>query len=191
MKKNNMANNKLILGFSGEIASGKGTAAKYLVERHGAVTFRFSSMLRDVLRRLHLAEDRETMQALSTWIRKTFGEDTLAKVMFQDAKNSAANLVVIDGIRRLEDIKYLREIPEFKFCFISAPMKTRHERLIRRGENADDTTKTYEQFQKDHEAEPEREIAKLEAFASEVIDNSGTLPELERTLDGIVKKYTS
>jgi dephospho-CoA kinase len=68
-------------------------------------------------------------------------------------------------------------------------MHTRHGRLILRGENADDTTKTYEQFQKDHEGEPEREIAKLEAFAAEVIDNSGTLPDLYSQLDAILKKY--
>lgn len=180
---------KLILGFAGEMASGKGTAAKYLVERHEAATHRFSTMLRDVLRRLNLPEDRVTIQKLSTWLRKEFGEDTLAKVMFEDAKNDTHLLIVIDGVRRLEDVKYLREIPEFKLCYITAPMKTRHERLVLRGENADDRTKTYEQFQKDHEGEPEREIAKLEAFATEVIDNSGTLPELYQTLDAIVKKY--
>ncbi|HEY9585648.1 MAG TPA: AAA family ATPase [Candidatus Paceibacterota bacterium] len=180
---------KLIFGFAGEMASGKGTAAKYLVERHGAVTYRFSTMLRDLLRRVHLPEDRATIQKISTFLRKEFGEDTLAKVMFEDAKNDTHPLIVIDGVRRLEDVKYLREIPEFKLCYITAPMKTRYERLVLRGENPDDRTKTYEQFEKDHEGEPEREITKLEAFAAEVIDNSGTLPELHRTLDAMLKKY--
>ncbi|OGZ08456.1 MAG: hypothetical protein A3C93_01575 [Candidatus Lloydbacteria bacterium RIFCSPHIGHO2_02_FULL_54_17] len=184
-----MTTTKIILGFAGEIASGKGTAAKYLAEHHGAATYRFSTILRDVLRRLHLPEDRTTLQTLSTFLRKEFGEDTLAKVMFEDAKNDTHSLIVVDGVRRLEDVKYLREIPEFKLCYLSAPMKTRHERLLSRGENPDDKTKTYEQFVKDHEGEPEREIGKLEAFAAEVIDNSGTLPELYQTLDAIVKKY--
>lgn len=180
---------KLILGFTGEMASGKGTAAKYFVERYGATTYRFSTMLRDIVRRLYLTEDRGHMQRISTMLRKEFGEDVLAKVMFEDAKNEGNLLVVIDGVRRLEDVKYLRAIPEFKLCYITAPMGTRHERLMLRGENAGDTTKTYEQFQKDHEGEPEREITKLEAFASEVIDNSGTLPEFYQVLDVILKKY--
>lgn len=184
-----MTTKKIILGFAGEIASGKGTAAKYLVERHGAATYRFSTMLRDVLKRLHLPDDRVTMQKLSTFLRKEFGEDTMAKVMFEDAKGATQMLVVIDGVRRLEDVKYLREIPEFKLCYITAPMKTRHERLVLRGENPDDKTKTYQQFERDHEGEPEREITKLEAFAAEVIDNSGTLPELYQALDAIIKKY--
>jgi len=180
---------KLIFGFAGEMASGKGTAAKYLVERHGAVTYRFSTMLRDLLRRVHLPEDRATIQKISTFLRKEFGEDTLAKVMFEDAKNDTHPLIVIDGVRRLEDVKYLREIPEFKLCYITAPMKTRYERLVLRGENPDDKTKTHQQFEKDHEGEPEREISQLEAFAAEVIDNSGTLPDLHRTLDAMLKKY--
>lgn len=180
---------KIILGFAGEMASGKGTAAKYLAERHGAVTYRFLTILRDVLRRVHLPEDRATIQKVSTFLRKEFGEDVLAKVMFEDAKNDTHPLIVIDGVRRLEDVKYLRVIPEFKLCYITAPIRTRYERLTLRGENPDDKTKTYGEFEKDHEGEPEREISKLEAFAVEVIDNGGTLPELHQSLDSILKKY--
>lgn len=180
---------KLILGFTGEMACGKGTSAKYLAERHGAVTYRFSTILRDVLSRLHLPHERAVMQSLSTLLRKEFGEDLLAKVMFEDAKHDTHEIIIIDGVRRLEDVKYLRELPEFKLCYISAPRRTRHERLVLRGENADDTTKTFEQFEKDHESEPEMEIPKLEAFAQEIIDNSGTLPELYAQLDAIIKKY--
>ncbi len=180
---------KLILGFAGEMAAGKGTAAKYLAEHHGAVTYRFSTMLRDILSRLHLPQDRATMQRTSTLLRKEFGEDLMAKVMFEDAKKDEHQLIIVDGVRRLEDVKYLREIPEFKLCYITAPMKIRYERLIIRGENADDSSKTFMQFEDDHEGEPEREITKLEAFAAEVIDNAGTMPELKQQLDAIVKKY--
>lgn len=129
------------------------------------------------------------MQRTSTLLRKEFGEDLMAKVMFEDAKKDEHQLIIIDGVRRLEDVKYLREIPEFKLCYITAPMKIRYERLIIRGENADDSSKTFKQFEDDHEGEPEREITKLEAFAAEVIDNAGTMPELEQQLDAIIKKY--
>lgn len=180
---------KIIIGLSGEIASGKGTAAKYLVERHEAMTYRFSTILRDIVKRLHLTEDRDTLQKISTFMRKEFGEDTLAKVMFEDAKHDGHMLIVIDGVRRLEDVKYLRELPEFKLCYITAPMRTRYDRLVLRGENADDTSKTYADFEDDHKRESEREITKLEPFAQEIIDNTGSLPELYAQLDAIIKKY--
>jgi dephospho-CoA kinase len=180
---------KIIIGLTGEIASGKGTAAKYLVEHHKAVTYRFSTILRDIVKRLHLTEDRDTLQKISTFMRKEFGEDTLAKVMFEDAKHDEHMLIVIDGVRRLEDVKYLRELPEFKLVYITAPMRTRYERLVVRGENADDTTKTYEDFGNDHQRESEREITKLEPFAQEIVDNAGSLPEFYAQLDAIIKKY--
>ncbi len=180
---------KLILGFTGEMASGKGTCAAYLKEKYNAETFRFSTALFDVAHRMHLKDDRDTLQKISTFFRKEFGEDTLAKVMFQDAKGAQAELVVIDGVRRLEDVKYLRELPEFKLVFLSAPIRTRYERMVKRGEKADDSTKTYHEFEADHKRESELEITKLEAFAQEVIDNSGTMPELQAALDTIIKKY--
>ena len=180
---------KLILGFTGEMASGKGTCATYLKEKYNAETFRFSTALFDVAHRMHLKDDRDTLQKISTFFRKEFGEDTLAKVMFQDAKGAQAELVVIDGVRRLEDVKYLRELPEFKLVFLSAPMRTRYERMVKRGEKADDSTKTYPEFEADHQRESELEITKLEAFAQEVVDNSGTMPELQAALDAIIKKY--
>ena len=180
---------KTILGFAGEMSSGKGTAAKYFVEHHAAVTYRFSTILRDMLSRIHIPLERERMQRFSILLRKEFGEDVLARVMFEDAKHDTHELIVIDGIRRLEDVKYLRELPEFKLCYITAPMKTRYDRLVLRGENVDDKTKTLEQFEDDHEAEPEQEIVKLEAFAAEVIDNAGSMQELEAQLDVILKKY--
>jgi dephospho-CoA kinase len=180
---------KLILGFAGEMVSGKGTSAKYYIEKHGAVTYRFSTILRDILRRIHIPEERVTMQRLSAYVRTEFGEDVLAKVLFEDAKNDTSELVIVDGIRRLEDVKYLRELPEFKLCYITAPMKIRYDRLVIRGENADDATKSFEDFQDEHEAEAEREIVKLEAFADEVIDNAGSIEELHGTLDQILTKY--
>lgn len=182
---------KLILGFSGEMASGKGTAAKYLEEKYGAKPYRFSAMLFDIANRLHLPLDRDSLQRISMSLRHEFGEDLLAKVMFEDAKHETNPLVVIDGVRRLEDVRYLRELPEFRLCFIAAPMKLRYERMVKRGEKADDTTKTFAEFEDDHERESEREIVKLEPLAAEIIDNAGTLPELYAQIDAIVTKYSA
>ena len=60
---------KVILGFVGPIASGKGTACQYLRDQHRAPTYRFSSPLRDVLDRLYLPQSRQNMQDLSLALR--------------------------------------------------------------------------------------------------------------------------
>src|SRR3989344_2132033 len=97
---------KIIVGFAGEIASGKGTATKYVVEKYHAVSDRFSTMLRDIADRVYLEQSRNNLQKISTMLRQTFGDDFLAKVISNDVQKNQSDIVVVDGIRRLPDIKY-------------------------------------------------------------------------------------
>lgn len=178
---------KIILGFTGLIACGKGTAAKYFADNYNADTFRFSTMLRDVMDRLYIPQTRENFQIISPALREAFGQDLMAKVIAEDVKNSKAEMIVIDGMRRPADIEYLKKMPNFKMISIEVDIKTRYERLLKRGENTDDTEKTFEQFQKEHEAETEIYIPELMKRADITIDNNGTMEEFYKQLDELVK----
>ena len=177
---------KKIIGLVGKIASGKGTAAKYLTEKYNAKSYRFSTPLRDILKRLYLEINRENMQKISTILRKNLEENILAKVISEDVKEDANEMIVIDGIRRLADIEYLIKLPEFKLIYITADAKNRYERLITRGENEDDKNKTFEQFMRDHEAETELEIPLVASQADYRIDNNGDLNNLHKRLAKII-----
>lgn len=181
---------KLILGFSGLLASGKGTAAAYLEKKYQASTYRFSTILRDVADRLYIEQSRDNLIRLSEIIRGTFGEDILAKAMAKDVANDPKELVVIEGIRRMADIEYLQKIPGFVLVEIFADPKIRYERLTKRGENVDDTTKTYEQFLADHQRSTELSILEVIKEAKEKVDNNGSLEDFHQQLDALVKKYT-
>ena len=102
--------NKKIIGLVGKISSGKGTVAKYMEEKYNANTYRFSTILRDILKRLHSEINRKNLQDVSTALRQTLGEDILAKVMAEDVKKDDNDLIVVDGIRRMADIKYLKKL---------------------------------------------------------------------------------
>src|SRR3989338_3819410 len=99
--------NKIILGFVGPIASGKGTACQYLRDQHRAPTYRFSTPLRDVLDRLYLPQSRQNMQDLSLALRQTFGDDLLASVIAHDVAADQSPIIAIDGIRRPPDLAQL------------------------------------------------------------------------------------
>lgn len=180
--------NKIILGLCGEIASGKGTIVKYLENKYGATSHRFSTPLRDVLKRLYLEINRENMQGISKVLRDFFGQNLLAKVITEDTKNDQNKIVVVDGIRRPADIEYLTKLPEFKLIYIKADIKIRYERIIKRGENEDDKNKTFEQFQKDHEAETELLIPQIGQTADIEIDNNSGYEELYAQIDRIIEK---
>jgi dephospho-CoA kinase len=180
--------NKIILGLVGEMASGKGTAVKYLEEKYKATSHRFSTSLRDVLNRLSIEINRKNMQDLSRILREQFGENLLAKVISEDANKDNNNIIVIDGIRRPADIEYLAKLPEFKLAYITANIEKRHERIVLRGENEDDKNKTLAEFKKDHEAETELEIPKIGQTAKIKINNNGTYEELYAQIDKVIEE---
>lgn len=179
---------KIILGFAGEMACGKGTAAKYIEEKYQGKSHRFSTMLRDVLDRLHVGHNRESLQTLSRVLRENFGEDILAKVIAHDASHDQSEAIVIDGVRRLADIKYLKELSEFRLIYIEADIRKRYERIIKREENPDDQNKTFEAFEKENQAESELQIRDLRNRADFVIDNNGAMEALHHQVDEIIKK---
>ncbi|MBI5621895.1 AAA family ATPase [Candidatus Falkowbacteria bacterium] len=179
--------NKIILGFVGEISSGKGTACQYLKEKYGAPSYRFSGILRDILGRLYLPIVRDNMQHMSQTLRKNFGQDTLARVIAEDVNKDSAELIAVDGVRREPDIKYLRRFAGFSLIYLTADQPIRYERIIKRGENVDDTSKTFEQFQQDERAEAEIHILETGQTANFTINNNGTIEQLHQQIEDILK----
>jgi len=180
---------KIIFGFSGLLSSGKGTVVKYLEEKHGAKGYRFSSMIRYVLDRFYLPHTRENMVLASEALREKFGDDILSKTMAEDVKKDNTELIIVDGVRRLSDIKFLMLLPNFVLVKIETDYKIRYERLIKRGENSDDNSKTYEQFLADHQKSTEITIPEVMEKATETINNDGSLEDLHNQLDTLVAKY--
>lgn len=182
---------KTIIGLVGPIASGKETVKQYLIKKYNAEDCKFSTVLRDVLKRISVPVSRENLQKLSTILREAFGEDLLARSIAGEVSKLNAEIIVIDGVRRPTDIKYLKELPNFILLKIDANPKIRYERLILRNENNGDDKKTYEQFLKDHEAEADKLVPQVMAEAKWALDNSGTFEDLYKQIDKLVDKLQS
>jgi dephospho-CoA kinase len=178
---------KIILGLAGEIASGKGTVVRYLVQKHNASTHRFSDIMRSVLDRLHIEHTRDSMQKTSLMLRTNFGENIFAKVMAIDIKEDKNEIIVIDGVRRIADIEFLKQNPAFKLVFVETSLENRYERIIKREENMDDKNKTFEEFKLDAQREAELTIAELKNYADVILDNNETQEKLENQIEELLK----
>lgn len=178
---------KIVLGFVGDLASGKGTICKYILEKYNTPSYRFSTMLRDILKRIYLENTRANMQQLSTVMRENFGQDIMSRVIDQDVKNDSHEIVAVEGIRRPSDITYLEKNPGFHLIYITADSRLRWERLVARKENPGDDKKTYEDFLKDEQAEADRLIKSLGAKAEFKITNNETYDEFYKQMDEILK----
>ncbi|MCK5095732.1 MAG: dephospho-CoA kinase [Candidatus Pacebacteria bacterium] len=179
---------KHIIGLTGEMGSGKSTVARYLTEKYGAVSHKFSTPLRDILDRLRLEQSRKNLGELSTILRKTYGEDLFAKVVSQEVSRDPHDVIVVDGVRRLGDIRSLHELPEFKLLYIKGSLESRYDRITKRTQNVDDKGKTFEIFQKEQEQEAEIEIHELEVHADIVIKNDGSIEELFGAIDKVMSE---
>lgn len=179
---------KLILGFAGQMGCGKGTLAKHVMQNYHSSTHRFSTILRDMLDRIHVEQSRENIIALSTSLRKNFGENVFAKSMYHDVQEDLHDIVVVDGVRRMQDVQYLSELDHFKLVYIDADIQKRYERILTRRENTGDDHKTFEQFQREHEADTEIQIADLKNYAQYVINNDGNFSEAYAQIDEIIKQ---
>lgn len=183
---------KIILGFTGPMASGKEVSKQYLIDKYGAVGFRFSTIIREILARLRLEPSRYNISILSTRLRQTFGEDLFARTMAKDVAACEAEMIIVDGVRRLADIDHLKQLPGFHLIAIDADPKIRHARVVSRAENVGDDQKSLEEFLREsRELETEASIPGVMAEASYVIDNSTDLAALQAQLDDLVAKIKS
>jgi len=183
-----MKDNKIIIGLVGEMASGKGTVTEYLLTKYQATKYRFSDILRDILERVHLDIVRKNLASLSLSLRTYYGQDILAYALAQDIKNDDSQVIVIDGIRRDADLKYLRKMDNFVLVYVEADLEKRYERLVERNEKQDDKIKTFEEFKNDHQLETEITIRELKDIADAVIDNNGSVEELYKQIDDVIKR---
>lgn len=179
---------KAIIGLVGHIACGKEAVKKYIAQKYNTKDCKFSTSLRDIVKRLDIPESRENLQKLSTILRASFGEDLLAKTIAADALKLDSEIVVVDGVRRMADIKYLKELLNFHLIKIEVDPKIRYERMKSRNENAGDKDKTYEQFLADENNESEKEIPIVMDFAKININNNGSFEELYSQIDKILSK---
>lgn len=179
---------KIIIGIAGKISSGKDTVADYITKKYNAKSLKYSQALRDVLTRIYQDISRDNMQKISSLIRQMFGEDTLAKIIYNDILNSTENIIVVTGVRRSADIDLLKTMSGFKLFYIDTNINIRYERLIQRSENIDDRNKTFEEFQKQELAEAEMYIDKLKEIADYTIDNNSNVDDLYKKVDSIISE---
>lgn len=180
---------KVVVGLVGKIASGKTTVAQHLIEEHGAKVLRLSDTLSDCLDRLNLEKTRSNYQTLSEILRNSFGQDVISKSVKRDIEDMDAEIIIIEGVRRPSDIECLKEMyPESFFLInIEADAKLRYQRLSERNEKLDDSTKTWNDFLCDDNAESERAIGKIASTADFRIDNNDDTSYLYEKIKNIKK----
>lgn len=177
---------KIIIGLVGEAASGKGTVANFLVEKYGASTHTFSKSMKDCAARLYLPLTRENLSKFSTLTRAAYGEDLYARVVAKDCETDDHTVIVVDGIRLVADMDALKNFAGFHLIYVTAPVELRWQRARARGEKADESQMTLEQFKQDALLPTELAIQSIGQNAEFTVENAGDFAELYSSITSII-----
>ena len=137
--------NSKIIGLTGAFGSGKSTAAAFFKEL-GFYKIVLSEFLEEEAKKRGTTDiTRKVLQDIGNEWREKYGASVLAKKALHEILVGKHEKVVIDGIRNIGEIKYLRNSGNFTLAAVVSDRKTRFERLrkLKRRENL-----TWELFEK-------------------------------------------
>ncbi len=139
-----MRNNPFIIGLVGLPGAGKTTVTEFL-EKHGFIRVILSDIIRDELSKRGITDcTREILQNVGNEMRRKFGPDVLAKRAMKRLQMLGKKKYVIDGIRNLAEIDYLKKQKQFFLIGVNAPSRIRFARLKKRKVNP--LQKSYQEF---------------------------------------------
>ncbi len=186
---------QLLIGIAGPTASGKTSVAEYLVRTHGAWRIRYSQVIATIASERGIGHDKPSLQRLSTELRTMLGEDYLTKLMHERVLKETADVIVIEGNRRMGDMRLLESLKAetsraLILLYIDAEPTVRFTRMNSRLESEGKPLATTEEFDALENDECEEELPLVRDFIKErgmIIDNTNISREelflcVEKTL---------
>jgi dephospho-CoA kinase len=166
--------------------SGKGTVAEYLREKYGAVVYRFSDPLHQILRELWLPNTRENLAQLSLSLRQKFGEDIMGRWVREFIEQNTGKLIILEWIRRVESMREIESMIDH-VIWIDAEPSIRYERVIGRWEKHGESTLSREEFDSQEDLETEQTLRVLWERADILIENNWTRDQLFLQIETMIE----
>lgn len=177
-----------IIATAGMPGCGKGEFLEYL-KKKGIPSLVMREAVQKEMEAKGIEVNNKNLREYATELRARKGIDIVAKMCLPLIKElpKKNKMILVDGIRGYDEVKlFKKELTEdFILIAIFASPKVRFERLTNRGEHWD--MKTWEEFEWRDEVELGWGLGNAIALADYVIDNSGSLEELHKKIDELLK----
>jgi len=193
---------KIVIGLTGEKLAGKETFVRCLTQilsesqqylplpnRKILASIRSSDVLIEILKSLRMEATRKNMQKLAVVLDKGFGKGTLTRSVQRRIQDMEADIVIFDGVRWQTDALMIREFQRNILVYITADIKTRHQRVQKRKEKIGEDKISFEDFKKEEQAETEIYIPEIGRFANFTVVNNGDEANLKSQVQRFFNKY--
>ncbi|HIP66126.1 MAG TPA: dephospho-CoA kinase [Pyrodictium sp.] len=163
-----------VAGFPG---AGKGVVVD-VARRLGLPVFVMGDVVREEVRRRGLEPTVENLMKVANELRKVYGPNAIAVKTVEKVLATPHKLVVIDGVRSPYELEVFRQHGTVVVVWVEASLKTRFERLSRRGRPGD--PKTIEELKYRDSVEEKWGLGLVRVAADFTIVNEGGLEEARR-----------
>ncbi|MCU0236362.1 MAG: dephospho-CoA kinase [Acidobacteria bacterium] len=187
-----MAAERLCVGLTGRMASGKGEAVRFL-QRRGFTYISLSDIVRREAARGGETVSRGAMQDIGNRLRAEGGAGVLGRMVRERVLAAAERRWVIDGIRNPAEVAELRKMSGFFLVAIDCGVETILARMKQRGRAGDAAPEAELRAALEREwggSEPAagQQVGPTMALADFTVANDGTLAGLQAQLDEVLKK---
>lgn len=142
-----------IIGIVGLPGAGKTTVATYIVKRKFAHIILSDFIREEIIHRGMNDFSRSVYQRVGNDMREKSGGDVLAARALEKIRKEHVKLAVIDGIRNVQEITYLRTYKGFHLLGVSANSRLRFKRLSDRLKTDKQIHRSYAEFLKEEKRE--------------------------------------
>ena len=184
-----MAGGRLIVLVAGMPGSGKSVVSR-VARSMGLPVYVMGDVVREEAARRGIEPTPSNLNMLARRLREEHGPTVIAeRVAEKLRRGNPDSIVVVDGVRSLDEVEVFRKLGETVIVAVHASPKTRFERLRRRGRPGD--PQTWEEFRQRDLTELGFGLGNVIALADYMLVNEGELREFEEQARRLLEKLAS
>lgn len=180
----------MVIGITGTLGAGKGAVVDFLTKKYGFKHFSARDFLSKKILEKNLEINRDTLTETANGLRQKHGSAYVVEELYKEAETAGGN-AVIESVRTIGEIVFLRSKENFVLIAVDADPKLRYGRVVGRKSETDKIS--FEKFVEDEAREmhskdvTKQNLSACIDLADLKIMNNGTLEKLEKEIIKIVK----